>query len=784
MNTPDPHDRPATTLGASPGNAPIRWNRILLSQPLLLCLGVVGLMLGGLLVGFEPVGGDPDRMYRPLKQEAARFFASGTLPWWSDRVGLGLPLLAESHVAALYPPNWALYSLADVSVAYRLAMWFHYVLLAAGTYCYARFLEISPIGSALAGLAFPFCGFQAIHSSHEPFYHALAYLPIVLLAAEWYLERGATLALWLVGGLWGLQLTLGHFQLQWWTAGLVLFLALWRVLFDGKSWTRGLALGVALALGAGIASAQLAASWELAGFIGFRKLSAADLAFFSFPAEHWAELAIPGLFRGIRGGPESGYWNGLGTTGYEACFYVGTIPLILAILRLARGIPRALAPWLAIGAIGFLLAILPRTWPAAQLMVSSLPGFGWFRAPGRYVVLTSFSLCLLAGTGLEAIPGHRRLRLGWFLVACVALLALGWSLMWTARPRNLPFFDGTQLAVALGTAGAAWILGATLIVGWQRGRVPAWVLILATSGELGWLYYTSTTVWGWAIQLPDQSRMLATLAAEPGVGRVAGLIHNLPIRAGTTPVFPYTGFAPPPPHPFLDLASPPVEALTEPGRSRLLRYGVTHGLWDRSVPSPGVEVVLDGPDPTLDRLVVKPPGSLPRATWRLVRYRGSFPEARCATRRRVAPNLSTLLSEIGFDRDPHTVWFLAGDPLPPPQDAPATDARVESYDGRTAIVEHDGSCDLVVNRTYYPGWFASVNGGLEVPVSRAELGIQTVPLAGRGRSTVRLTYRPATIGWSSVLSISSISFLGFGLLLELARALRSRNSGKGGSPGR
>src|SRR5437016_3123003 len=40
--------------------------------PLILALVLVGAILGGLLVGYEPVGGDPDRMYRPLKSELAR----------------------------------------------------------------------------------------------------------------------------------------------------------------------------------------------------------------------------------------------------------------------------------------------------------------------------------------------------------------------------------------------------------------------------------------------------------------------------------------------------------------------------------------------------------------------------------------------------------------------------------------------------------------------------------------------------------------------------------------
>ena len=154
---------------------------------------LVGFVLGGLLVGYEPVGGDPDRLYRPLKSELARSLAMGKLPFWSERLGLGVPLVAESHVAAFYPLNVLLYRELDVSTAYRLSMWLHYVALVATTYGYARCLSISPWGSALSGVAFSLCGFQAIHSSHEPFYCVMPYLPLALGFAELYLASGRAL---------------------------------------------------------------------------------------------------------------------------------------------------------------------------------------------------------------------------------------------------------------------------------------------------------------------------------------------------------------------------------------------------------------------------------------------------------------------------------------------------------------------------------------------------------------------------------------------------------------
>src|SRR5437588_10065580 len=114
--------------------------------PLLFATGLVGAILAGLLGGIEPIGGDPDQMYRPIKTELARALRQGRLPFWSDRLGLGVPLVAESHAAAFYPPNLVLYRLLDVPVAYRWSMWLHYLALSAAMYGYARVLGIGGWG--------------------------------------------------------------------------------------------------------------------------------------------------------------------------------------------------------------------------------------------------------------------------------------------------------------------------------------------------------------------------------------------------------------------------------------------------------------------------------------------------------------------------------------------------------------------------------------------------------------------------------------------------------------
>ena len=111
-------------------------------------------------------------------------------------------------------------------------------------------------------------------------------------------------------------------------------------------------------------------------------------------------------------------------------------------------------------------------------------------------------------------------------------------------------------------------------------------------------------------------------------------------------------------------------------------------------------------------------------------------------------------------------------------------ARVVSWDGTTAEVEHDGSCDLVVNRTFYPGWFASVDGGPERPVARAEIGVQAVRLEGKGKSRVSFHFRPNGMATASRVSISALILAGLGtILVFLIPRLRRPAAGTAGPIG-
>jgi hypothetical protein len=738
--------------------------------PLVVSLAMVGCILGGLLVGYEPVGGDPDRLYRPLKSELARSLTEGRLPFWSERFGLGVPLVAESHVAAFYPLNLLLYGLLDVSTAYRLSMWLHYLALAAATYAYARCLGILPWGCSLAAVSFTFCGFQTIHSSHEPFYCLMPYLPLALAIAECYLASGRVGWLALLALCLGLQWSLGHFQIQMWTSMLVVFFGCWRALFDRRPWSRALALFAGTVWGAALAAPQLGLSWQFSQTVGQTQRPPSELLYYSFPPTHWFELALPRLIPELRLGAEDPYWFGQGSWGYEAALYVGTIPVIFVFVGLVgRPESRTTTLWRILVPLSFALATMPRWWPSGYLYLLTLPGLGYFRVPARYTLLTSLGLAILAGEGLDRAISATRFRISLAASLVFGCCAAAAAVFWTMRP---DVYLGTTfggIPAGFMWAGLAWCAAVVIVACWRTGTLGEWAPSAATAVELGIMFYFGTTHWGWSVSLPRESPVLSELLRQAPSGLIGGQIENLPVRAGLRTAFPYLGFA----HSESNrriivvqerLVQADAGAVADlPDAAALKRWLRRSGVQflagsHRSLLQMGHELGR-WRDPALDQVVHRSPGDPLTRLWSIVRLDQPFPQARVATRARAASDGRALADHLSRFDDVDVAWFLARDGIPARPDARS--ARLRSWDGSIAEVEHDGPCNLVVARSFDPGWVARINVGREQQVQPADGGLQAVRLEGSGTDRVALRYRPPRFAtWSTISILAAVLVVG------------------------
>jgi hypothetical protein len=250
----------------------------------------------------------------------------------------------------------------------------------------------------------------------------------------------------------------------------------------------------------------------------------------------------------------------------------------------------------------------------------------------------------------------------------------------------------------------------------------------------------------------------------------------LPVDAGQTTAYPNLGITPPPPNYLLEPAMLPPGRTVEPERRWQRRFGVTHSVWGAGDDVGGAEVVAEITDPALDRVMASVPslGGSSRGPWKLVRTPSAFRPAWVARRVREAPSWGRLYSELSLADAPDEAWFLPEDRPPAFPGTGARAARLRSWDGRAATVEHDGSCILILRRTYYPGWVRRVDGGPEQPVLKVDGGLQGVQLAGSGTSHVVVRYQPTGLARAVTVTLAAVAAAVLILSLAGWKALRGR----------
>ncbi len=199
-------------------------------------------------------------------------------------------------------------------------------------------------------------------------------------------------------------------------------------------------------------------------------------------------------------------------------------------------------------------------------------------------------------------------------------------------------------------------------------------------------------------------------------------------------------------------------------------------MWSARDDVRGTEVLAEIADPALDEVMSSVPSLRDSGLgpWKLVRNRDVFPPVWVARRVREAANWGRLYSELSRVDAPDEAWFLAED-HPPSLPAPsASVAGVQSWDGQTAIVEHDGSCILIMRRTYYPGWICRVNDGPDHPVIKVNGGLQGIPLLGSGTSRVVMRYRPNGLPQAARVSLAALALAALVLGTAGWKAVKAR----------
>jgi hypothetical protein len=338
----------------------------------------------------------------------------------------GYPLFADGEAGALYPLHLLILPFLTPEASLVALSLVHSWLASLFMYALLRTLGIGRFGALIGGLCYAYSGFAAGQIIHANVFQALVWLPLELLLVERGMRasgparyRYAVLA----GGVFGIQALAAHMQVTLMSGLAVTAFLLYRGLRTAapdsrplprlaaelvRVWARGLAraavvLALVGAIGMSIGAVQLFPLYEL-GMQNDRGdgVEVPLAAINSVWRGDLLTLFLPGLHDTAQGD----FWGPW--VRWDTTIYVGIMPLALAAVALCVRSGRYRFFFGGLGLVSLLITLGPDAPLQLWSRLHSLPGFEVLRSPGRYSLLFTFSVAVLAGYGADFLQRRAR----------------------------------------------------------------------------------------------------------------------------------------------------------------------------------------------------------------------------------------------------------------------------------------------------------------------------------------------------------------------------------------
>jgi hypothetical protein len=389
---------------------------------------------------------DISGIHYPYHIFAAGEWLAGRVPLWNPYNHLGMPLLAECQVGALYPVGLLFLSPLPPFLNLSVFVVIHFTLAAVFTCALARSLGMRWAAATVAGLSFGMGGFLMAQVTNLDIVLPATWFPLILCIAILVTQQRSWLLAMLAGIPLALQILSGHPQIVFYTVITVVGYGLYRMASDlwserhAHRWNgrraahTGLLVGVMVISGVTLAAPQLLPTYEMQLYsVRSQEQGAELLVKDSLPPAMGLNLVLPGAF----GNNVVGFHGG--NPFEEEFVYAGFIPLVLSFFCWGQWRKKNMLffPLLLIAAT---LMALGSFTPLYQYVIQYLPGFSLFRIPARWLMVVNLALAVLAAYGLETVleKGLSRVKLGAVLLAGLLLVG-GLAFIWFFRTQLLAY---------------------------------------------------------------------------------------------------------------------------------------------------------------------------------------------------------------------------------------------------------------------------------------------------------------------------------------------------------
>lgn len=344
----------------------------------------------------------------PLKELLAQSLKQNRLPIWTDLIGTGVPLIAESQIETFSMLNILLFKFFPVLIAFNLGYVISFLLLALGMYAVARNEGYSPVVAFITGFMFTFSGAHIVRIHHYNILLGSVYVPFIFLCCRRIMKNTNSHA-WLF-----LPFLVSQYILSTHLPSVFVTLLFFLFLFIASLYKRLVSLNktmitkgvIILLLSIGLASIQLLPTYEY--FLNSNRESNVSLfntSHSGLSLDNIIQFISPYSLGDIRSGTYSSQVNR--PIFWEAFSYIGLIPFLLALFTLKNIRSKNInisVYWITIGIL-FLLALEGN---APWYLLYSLPPFSFFRIYSRLIYPISFLLVLLFGYSLQEISNSIR----------------------------------------------------------------------------------------------------------------------------------------------------------------------------------------------------------------------------------------------------------------------------------------------------------------------------------------------------------------------------------------
>ena len=370
----------------------------------------------------------------PIKDFLNQSLKNHQLPLWNKYLGCGQPIFAEGQIGTFFIPNLILFFLFPTHIAFNLGLCLIVFLAGIGTYLYCKAIKLDNTVSLFGAIIFGFGGFLIVHFIHFSLAQAVSLFPFLFFLSHRLLTKKKLIYTLPLAFTLSQQIFTGFPQVTFISLfGLSLYFLFFTLPKDRKNfkkissyqWRLPFLLSSSILLGFLLSAVQLLPSYELKNLSGRKN----DLSFevatqYPYPLKNFISLVFPYFF----GNPAKGTFplDQITQAGlfWENTAYLGTISLFLFFLGIFFVKKRLKNFYLLLFIISILL--VPGKYSPVYVLFFLKP-FNIFRIPSRFLLLTSWSITILACLALQNLKTHVNKNFGQFKTKILLAIILSLS---------------------------------------------------------------------------------------------------------------------------------------------------------------------------------------------------------------------------------------------------------------------------------------------------------------------------------------------------------------------